>query len=759
MKKLYTTRFFLFIFCLSSVMLLSSCGDDNKNESAPKLTISESLKSFAVDPEGLDAVIDFSAAASWTVEAKDVTESTPTTCSWIAFDKTSGIGGKINLKMFVRANSSDNQRTAAVTVTCGTSSEVISVVQAGSSLKFMDEADVKDLDKYWKPSEFRSMDMLRSDSKWSWFRSKQSEHFFVFWEPGFGDDPNDSSVPENLRVDIDDLLIKAEQFYKTNVEMLEFAEKGKGVSYLDDYKMQIYMIYQTEWLATGSGYDNKIGALWVNPSTCKPVGSTIAHEIGHSFQYQVYCDQLKNGEPETFQKGFRYGYEGSNGGNGFWEQCAQWQSFQDYPEQLFPNYHFAVWNANYHRHFCHEWMRYASYWMQYYWVQKHDITVVGEIWRKSVYPEDPLMTYMRLHCGNQLELLNAELYDYAARMATYDIDIIRDYADGYQGKYSTKFNTTDEGYYQVAYASCPGTTGFNVIPLNVPEAGTVVKTSFEGLAQGSALHANDPGQYMEGEVVVGTTKTYNNTATGSYAGWRYGFVAMKNTGERVYGEMNAMSKSDVEFTVPAGTEKLFFVVLGAPSKYKAHPWNEKEITNEQWPYMVKFENTDLLGSVTIDPSAQPQDIDIVYNVSFPASASDYLGTSVDLMSDGAVAKIAQAFVMQPTEISGSFLSTQAQPQEGKIAFASIQSDGSLNYTTTANGYGFWLDSNGDVIGWGSDNDSKVFAEFDSSSFVFSLGQFPGKSVAGDKYQMRIALIYTKGGVQYRATVTFNVTLS
>ena len=82
--------------------------------------------------------------------------------------------------------------------------------------------------------------------------------------------------------------------------------------------MEIYLLYQTEWLATGSGYDNTIGALWVNPSTCQPVGSTIAHEIGHSFQYQVSCDKMLNGEADFSQVGFRYGYGSSGeGGNGF----------------------------------------------------------------------------------------------------------------------------------------------------------------------------------------------------------------------------------------------------------------------------------------------------------------------------------------------------------------------------------------------------------------------------------------------------------
>ena len=93
-------------------------------------------------------------------------------------------------------------------------------IEDGSDVQIMDQADVKDFDKYYKPQEFSDMDMLRSDSKWSWFRSAQSEHFFVFWEAGFGDDPNAESVPANLRVDIDDLLEKAEQFYKTNIEKL-----------------------------------------------------------------------------------------------------------------------------------------------------------------------------------------------------------------------------------------------------------------------------------------------------------------------------------------------------------------------------------------------------------------------------------------------------------------------------------------------------------------------------------------------------------
>ena len=51
-------------------------------------------------------------------------------------------------------------------------------------------------------------------------------------------------MPEVLRVDIDDLLAKAEQFYRTNIET-KFADTGQNKSFLDKYKMEIYLLYQT----------------------------------------------------------------------------------------------------------------------------------------------------------------------------------------------------------------------------------------------------------------------------------------------------------------------------------------------------------------------------------------------------------------------------------------------------------------------------------------------------------------------------------
>ena len=644
--------------------------------------------------------------------------------------------------------------TSMSLVACGTDKDIIAKKDT-SSVVVLKPTDITDYAKYYKPQEFKDLDMLRSDSKWSFVRSKQSTHFIVFWAKDFGKDPNASTLPDAMRVDVDDLLKKAETFYDMNVNTLKFAEVGKGKSNLDKYKMEIYLLYQTDWLATGSGYDDVIGALWVNLGTCKPVGSVIAHEIGHCFQYQVYADLLAfGGIPNDFLRGFRYGF-GGNGGNGFWEQSAQWQSFQSYPMEAFSSSNFGVYAENYHRHICHEFQRYASYFIHYYWADKHGIDFIGKLWREAKSPEDPIQAYMRL-TGLTVDQLNTELYDAATKFVTWDLDAIRANGSNYIGQLTYKFYQLTDGTYQVAYSRCPGSTGYNVIPLNVPAAGTVLTTTFTGLTSGSALASGDPGQYTDDSKVL-TTTTYNSSLQ-TRAGWRYGYVALLSNGQRVYGEMNRKPSADVRFTVPEGCTKLWFVVLGAPSTYTPNAWDEKESNDDQWPYTVKFSNTDILGNIIMNPNDSPKDLTLTYNVSFAADATAYSGTTVNLNTNGDISKVAQAFVLQPSAITASLLSAKATPVEGKIAYAAVEPTGSLNYATTGNGYGFWNDSQGNVIAWGKDNDSRLFSELSPGTFEFSIGQYPGKSKAGDKYTIKDALVYTKEGKQYRVTFVFNVTI-
>ena len=644
---------------------------------------------------------------------------------------------------------------------CSCSGETQTVASKVDTVKTMNKSDIKNYDKYICPSsnnphfEKGADYMLYSEAYYSWWRMKQSDHFFVFWSPEFGDDPNAATVAENMRVDVDDLLKKAEQFYKTNIETLGMAKTGQGQSMLDDYKMQIYLIYQDEWLATGSGYDDKIGALWVNPSTCQPVGSTIAHEIGHSFQYQVYADKVnKQGAAADYHQGFRYGFgKDGSGGCAYWEQCAQWQSFQDYPSEAF-GYWLDTWTANCHRHFGHEFMRYASYWFQYWFTEKHGIESYARIWKESKYPEDPIQTYMRLYCNNDLNALYKDLYEYSTHCADYDFAAVHQYKKEADVNYSTKMYKAD-GYYQVAYPNCPGTTGFNLIPLNVPSSGKVSAT-FEGLTPGSALAAGDPGMVVDGDGNAKGTVTKYNSQSNAQSNFRYGFVAVTADGKSHYGEMHTGKSGSASYDVPSNTERLYLCVLAAPETYNRHAWNDDETKDEQWPYRVKFSGTDLLGNVTI-PDGDPTDATVELEASLDASDANYPLKTFNLLNVGAMETIAKAFKLQPSEIAGATLDAGTVtaegftgPADGKVAVGLTNPDGTVSYAYSANGIGFWIAADGSASSWGS---APVYFEYDAGGYGLTVGHNPGSTEAGKTYTIKPTMVYNKGGKLYKAVIT------
>ena len=724
-------------------------------EASIKLLIDKSKLTLGSE-EGATLNVIFSCDHDWKIVVAEGAE-------WLTFSKTEGTAGKMISTKAVAAKNDDRKREAACQIVSGVSVLDFVIKQDQASL-VLTAADVEDLDRYYQPKEF-NFDMMNSSSKWSFCRSKQSEHFIVFWDIKYGEygfygdrmgventSPSTLAKSHSMYVDIDDLLMKAEQFFDTNINKLKMAELGVGKSYLDDYKMEIYILYQSEWLATGSGYDNVIGALWVNPATCKPVGSTIAHEIGHSFQYQTYCDKVYQGEPDNLAYGFRYGFgPKGEGGCAYWEQCAQWQSFQDYPEQQF-GHDLNVFKAQYNRHFHHEWMRYASYWLQSYWVEKRGVEAYGEIWRQSVLPEDAIKTYTKIYNGGDWSKTAAELYDYAARMATFDIDGVREYAGS--NVTANHFKTTlfkqADGYYQVSYGSCPSTAGFNIVPLNLPdEEGAVVTADFKGLQVGSALPEGDAGNFINGDLqtIQGTATTYNNVGNGK-EGWRYGFVALKKDGSRVYGDMYSAKEGEASFAVPADAAYLYFVVLGAPIEYRQNEWDDDEKDDDQWPYKVKFGKTDLLGNFEIDETADPKDAIITFDVNCDASNGGYPLGTIDLSSNK---NLAQAFVMNPSAISSLIQGVNAKPSEGKIVWGLEQTDGSYAYKSTANN-GFWCTADGDLTNWGAD--AFTYVEFDGLTITY--GHYPGHSVAGETYTVKPTLIYTKGGEEYKTTVQINM---
>ena len=740
---------------------VTSCGKQNTepaDDFDATITINSSTVNLSAE-DGATGIFTFSCDHEWTLEIPEEAQD------WLSANKMSGKSTKTTAITFTAKENAGTRRSVTCRIISGASKKKFTVSQDMAVL-ILSASDVPNIDKYYKPAEF-NYDMLRSDVHWSWCRSKQSEHFFLFWEKGYrayglyGDkagtedtSPATLSSSDEMYVDIDDLLEKAEEFYRVNIDVLKFADTGKGKSNLDKYKMQIYLHHTTTWMAYGGGYDNVIGGLWINPATCHPVGSTIAHEIGHSFQYQVYADAIANGSPNDLSTGWRYEI---GQGCGFWEQSAQWQAYQCYAEQAFSTVNFTEFVNNSHRHFTHEHQRYASYFLMWHWASLHGVQEIGELWRESRKPEDPIQTYQRKH-NLSMEELNANLYDYAARCATWDFSAeatnlyegqltgvtqpVKDFGKNYIGKIGWTGNYDEStGYYTVDYSRAPEATGFNHIRVNVPEDGNV-SVRFEGLPNASG---------------------FNRVKDESIAGWNVGFVALMQDGSRKYSEgTRVRTSADISWTVPEGTQKLWFVVAATPETYLQHLWDEDNTNDEQWPFRVKFTGTDLFGNLNFDGTEQPYSISLEHDITASASAG-YAGPSFELEDD--VFEIARAFVMKPSDIV-SALGDFTNVRTSSVKLVAVKPDGTLDTTYTskdpdsyysANGFGFWFAADGAVTTWGN---AYTFMEYTPSTWTCNFGVHPDKVKSGDLKPgdtYTVAFAFVKGN--YTAKEKFNITIT
>ena len=52
---------------------------------------------------------------------------------------------------------------------------------------------------FYQPQENAAMDYDDSESRWSFARSAESEHFLLFWEAEFGENPLNNSTPPMCR--------------------------------------------------------------------------------------------------------------------------------------------------------------------------------------------------------------------------------------------------------------------------------------------------------------------------------------------------------------------------------------------------------------------------------------------------------------------------------------------------------------------------------------------------------------------------------
>lgn len=420
--------------------------------------------------------------------------------------------------------------------------------------------------------------------------------------------------------------------------------------------------------------------------------------------------------------------------------------------------------------FTHEWHRYQSYWFLYYLTQYYnDLTVISQVWKHKMSKKAPDFneTLMDLK-GLSAEELYKMYFDYACRLVTWDLDACKPYRNNYIGDFNYRCSEIGDHEYQVALASCPQSTGFNVIPLEVPEAGTQVTTSFSApLMRAGAtvkLADADPGEYFNGDqFVTRAARTYVNNNNGTSRGFRIGYVVLLKDGTRQYindDQVHCLGNKalteDISMTVPENVDKIWLVVAPTPTKYLVHLWDENINTNDDmWPYTFKLEGTNIGSKATVyvAPKIDGRAIEnakFTYDLYFPASSNSYAGTSVTL-SGKESAMIGTAFQLSNSDVTKKIVNYAATQKDGEIMYYAENRLGSLvKQNPTANGYGYWYNASGAVSSYAN---GYTFAEFLPSTLTFAIGQYPGKNTNGTTRTIRQALRYQKSSTE-SATVSF-----
>lgn len=405
-------------------------------------------------------------------------------------------------------------------------------------------------------------DYKNPKSQFNYQHSADSENIVLLWDKVFGENP--LAVEEaNFRFDPKAVLEEGNRFYEYFVNKLKFVDKGK--SFTDKYKMLLYIYKDDKTTAYGWGED-KVGIMWFRPCRLQKYPyCTLAHELGHSFQYMVGADGAW---------GYANPPEGAVG-QAIHEMTSQWMLWQVYPEwTTIENYHLKQFMQKTHFALMHETNQYHSPYVLEYWSNKHGLDIISRIWKQAKKDEDVVSVYKRITNTDQ-EKFNAEIYDAATRFITWDLPRIEKVNRPYANTHSCKLDAIGNHWYQIAENRCPQNYGYNGIRLNIPAKGGKISLQFKGMAGSDGFRA------------IETDK----------AGWRYGFLAVKENGTRVYGKMHSKPNGNISFDIPKDTKFLWFVVTGAPTQHWEHLFDNKEENDEQWPYRIKLTGTTLHESV------------------------------------------------------------------------------------------------------------------------------------------------------------------
>jgi hypothetical protein len=96
----------------------------------------------------------------------------------------------------------------------------------------------------------------------------------------------------------------------------------------------------------------------------------------------------------------------------------------------------------------------------------------------------------------------------------------------------------------------------------------------------------------------------------------------------------------------------------------------------------------------------------------------------------------------------------------KLKYYAVKADTTIDNTPpTGEGNGHWFDGSGNVCTWNSGN-GKIYSNYQDAEFYTNIGQYPKKTVVGDKFTVRQGFVYAPDALTtYLAVLVFNITIT
>ncbi len=387
---------------------------------------------------------------------------------------------------------------------------LVSLLLLTSATCFAQEYTAPEGKEIYIAEDLQDNDFTNPESKWSYARMACTPDIAVFWERGFGDDL--STAPDldgqPMTVDLDNLLSRLQTFYDFYRDSLEFILPG---SKAEKYRMMVMLNYSLDGTAYGGAYDDAIGALWIAPNRVQDKKlNCIAHELGHSFQMQIGCDDAGR----------------SWCGGGFFEMTSQWMLWNVNEEWTTEeNYHWQDFRKTFNKRFLDMENIYRSPYVIEYWSGKHGLKEIANLYRASQCDEDPASTYMRVH-GLTLDQMNDEMADCYSRLISFDFPRVKESHRKMVG--------------ELVGTEPMGTWGFNVI--EVPASAKKVK--------------------------------FESETSDENACFRYQLVGIDGNKDAHYYGISSADKLTLKVKREKGVEQLFLVVVACPrNKYEPYIFN------------------------------------------------------------------------------------------------------------------------------------------------------------------------------------------